>query len=150
MHGDSADTVSLAAALELFVPADATNKVDAAVLFEVSDSDHGAEDQVSKDLGVKLGDWCLSVELLLLEDHTVPLVLNQQSEVVGLAWSSVGILGQLLNVEVFSESFEEALGGVLLKGLEDTVVVENFEVIGRVEQSHEEVERLISSVVVSL
>ena len=145
MHGDSSDAVGLAAALKLRMTTDTSDKVNSVVTLDVFDAKDLFEDELVDYLGIELCDGRAKVDLIGLDGHSVPPIINIETVVVlGLDSGSFPI-GKRAQGKVLLEGCHELLRCHLVERLENTVVVEAHQVVSRVEQGHEEVERLFAS-----
>ena len=145
VHGDSSDAVGLAAALKFRVTTDTSDKVNSVVTLDVFDAKDLFEDELVDYLGVKLCDGRAKVDLIGLDGHSIPPIINVEAVVVLCLDSGSFTIGKRAKGKVFLEGCHELLRCHLVERLENTVVVEAQQVVSWVEQGHEEVERLFAS-----
>lgn len=131
------------------MPADTTHKVDPVVLLQIFNAHKRVKYQISQNLRVKTSDGSRGVKLLCLEVHAVPLAIDQEGELVLTLRMGASALRKFCNVEVHAQCLHERLRSVIFQGLQHTVVVEDLQVVSGVEQGHEVVEWLFTSVIVT-
>ena len=145
MHGDCSDTVALASAFKLRMTTDTSNEVDPVVTLDVFNAKDLLKDELVDYLGVKLCDGCAKVDFIGLDSHRIPPVIDVETVVMLCQHFGSFSIGKRAQSEIFLEGRHELFRCHLVERLENSVVVEAHQVVSRVEQGHEEVERLFAS-----
>ena len=145
VHGDSSDAVVLAAALELGMTTDTSDEVDSVVTLDIFDAEDLFEDELVDYLGIELCDGRAKVNFVGFDGHSIPPIVNIETVVVLCLDSGSFSIGKRAQSEIFLEGRHELFRSHLVERLENSVVVEAHQVVSRVEQGHEEVERLFAS-----
>ena len=84
------------------------------------------------------------VNFFLLDGHFVPFVLKIEAVGVAALYAGRFSVGQGTNLEILLKRVLELLGRHIVQRLDDAVVVEDEEVVSRVEQRHEVVEGFLA------
>ncbi len=145
VHGDGYEAVGLAAPDELFMSADSTDEVHSVVSLDILDVEDLAQDELIDYLRVKLANGRRIVHLVWLDLHHVPLVVHKEAILVLFGHSRGLTVGQGANEEVLLKGALEVSSRHFVQGLEDSVVVEDQKIVCWVEESHEEIEGLLTS-----
>ena len=145
VHGNSSDAVVFTSALELGMTTDTSDEVNSVVTLDIFDSEDLFEDELVDYLGIELCDGRAKVNFVGFDGHSIPPIVNIETVVVLCLDSGSFSIGKRAQSEIFLEGRHELFRGHLVERLENSVVVEAHQVVSRVEQGHEEVERLFAS-----